>query len=253
VTGSTVRTGRDGDIDVVVLDSVANRNALSLALMSGLVDAVDASASGDGRALVLDHTGAVFCPGVDLKERLASGDDRHSRLFADVLRTLWRYPKPIVARVAGAARGGGMAMLSCCDVVVASSAASFAYSEVRVGVAPALVLAVTASKVGVGPLLPWMLTGDAFDPAEAQRLGLVHRVAGDADASLRPECDALRAAAPGALVATKQLARRLTGDGGLDALDAMEAVSVELFRTAEAAEGMAAFAERRPPSFANAH
>ena len=250
-TSSTVSTRRDGDIDVVVLDAPGNRNALSLALMDALVDAVEASASGDGRALVLDHTGSVFCPGVDLKERLAAGDDRHSRLFADVLRALWRYPKPIVARVTGAARGGGMAMLSCCDIVVASPAASFAYSEVRVGVAPALVLAVTVSKVGVGPLLPWMLTGEPFDAAEAQRLGLVHRV--EADASVGPECDALRAAAPGALVATKQLARRLSGGDGLDALDAMEAVSVELFRTAEAAEGMAAFAERRPPSFANSH
>jgi enoyl-CoA hydratase/carnithine racemase len=248
---TTVATRRDGDIDVVVLDSPANRNALSLALMDALGAAVDASASGDGRALVIDHTGSVFCPGVDLKERLASGDDRHSRMFADVLRSLWRYPKPIVARVAGAVRGGGMAMLSCCDVVVASSTASFAYSEVRVGVAPALVLAVTASKVGVGPLLPWMLTGESFDAAEAQRLGLVHRVDANGDASVAPECDALRAGAPGALVSTKRLGRRLTGGDDIGVLDAMEAMSVELFRTAEAAEGMAAFAERRQPSFAN--
>lgn len=249
----TVAVRRDGDIDVVVLDSPANHNALSLALMDALVAAVDASAAGDGRALVLDHSGSVFCPGVDLKERQASGDDRHSRLFADVLRTLMRYPKPIVARVNGAVRGGGMAMLSCCDIVVASSAASFAYSEVRVGVAPALVLAVTASKVAVGPLLPWMLTGAPFDAAEARALGLVHRVDADGDASVTPECDALRAGAPGALVTTKRLARLLTGGDGVDALDAMEVMSVELFRTAEAAEGMAAFAERRPPSFANSH
>jgi enoyl-CoA hydratase/carnithine racemase len=250
---STVAARRDGDIDVVVLDSPASRNALSLALMDALLGAVEASASGDGRALVVDHTGPVFCPGVDLTVRRASADDRHSRLFADLLRALWRYPKPIVARVAGAVRGGGMAMLSCCDVVVASSAASFAYSEVRVGVAPALVLAVTAPKVGVGPLVPWMLTGEPFDAAEAHRLGLVHRVDTRGDTSVAPECDALRAGAPGALVATKRLARQLTGGDDGSVLDAMEAMSVELFRTAEAAEGMAAFAERRSPSFANAH
>jgi enoyl-CoA hydratase/carnithine racemase len=144
-----------------------------------------------------------------------------------------------------------MAMLSCCDVVVASSTASFAYSEVRVGVAPALVLAVTASKVGVGPLLPWMLTGESFDAAEAQRLGLVHRVDANGDASVAPVCDALRAGAPGALVSTTRLGRRLTGGDDIGVLAAMEAMSVELFRTAEAAEGMAAFAERRQPSFAN--
>jgi enoyl-CoA hydratase/carnithine racemase len=253
MTVSTVVVRRDGDIDVVVLDSPANRNALSLALMEALLAAVQTSAAGDARALVVDHTGAVFCPGVDLKERLASDDDRHSRLFADLLRALWRYPKPIVARVAGAVRGGGMAMLACCDVVVASTAASFAYSEVRVGVAPALVLAVSAPKVGVGPLVPSMLTGEPFDAAEARRLGLVHRVDVDGDASVAPECDALRIGAPGALVATKRLARRMTASDDTTVLDAMEAMSVELFRTAEAAEGMAAFAERPCPSVANAH
>jgi enoyl-CoA hydratase/carnithine racemase len=249
----TVTVRRDGDIDVVTLDSPANHNALSLAVMESIVAAADASAAGDGRALVLDHTGAVFCPGVDLKERRAAGDDRHSRLFADVLRALWRYPKPIVARVDGVVRGGGMAMLSCCDIVVASSAASFAYSEVRVGVAPALVLAVTASKVSVGPLVPWMLTGAPFDAVEARALGLVHRVDTDGFASVTPECAALRAGAPGALAATKRLARRMTDAAGVDAIDAMEAMSVDLFRTAEAAEGMAAFAEHRPPSFAHQH
>lgn len=235
--------------DSFILDSPGNRNALSLALMDDLLRAIAASAQSDARALLLDHTGSVFCPGVDLKERLAAGDDRHSTRFGELLRALWSYPKPIVARVAGAARGGGMAVLACCDVVVASPSATFAYSEVRVGVAPALVLAVTAPKVAVGPLLPWMLSGEVFDAATAHDLGLVHRVSTDADVSLAPERDALRQAAPGALVATKRLARLHTGGDGVAALHAMEAESVALFRSAEAAEGMAAFTDRRPPAW----
>jgi enoyl-CoA hydratase/carnithine racemase len=246
---SLLKVGNDRDLDVVVLDSPANRNALSLELMTELLDAVTASAAGSARALVIDHAGSVFCPGVDLKERAAGHDDRHSTLFADLLRRMWDYPKPIVARVSGAARGGGMALLACCDIVVASQTSTFAYSEVLVGVAPALVLAVTAPLRPVGPLLPWMLTGTPFDAVTARALGLVHRVADEA-ASIDRECDALRRAAPNALRTTKRLVRQHAGASGSEGVTEMETLSAQLFRSAEAAEGMAAFRARRSPEWA---
>jgi enoyl-CoA hydratase/carnithine racemase len=130
-----------------------------------------------------------------------------------------------------------MALTACADIVVASERASFAYSEVKVGVAPALVLAVT--KVPSAPLLPWLVTGEPFDAETALRLGLVTRL-GD---SLDPELIAIRAAGPEAIKTVKALART-----GID-LDGAERLSAELFAGEEAREGMAAFAERRPPAW----
>lgn len=249
MTAKLVETRHDAAIDIVVLHSPSNRNALSLQLMEELRDAIEFSAEGGARALFLDHTGPVFCPGVDLKERNAAKDDRHSVLFAELLRVLWDHPTPILARVSGAARGGGMALLACCDIVVASNNATFAYSEVLVGVAPALVLAVTAPLRPVGPLLPWMLSGLSFDATTAKSLGLIHRVA-EGEATMDEECDALRRAAPGALQATKRLARQHARAPGSEVVTDMEAVSAALFRSPEAAEGMAAFLARRPPDWA---
>ncbi|HEU5448994.1 MAG TPA: enoyl-CoA hydratase-related protein, partial [Acidimicrobiia bacterium] len=131
------------------------------------------------------------------------------------------------------------------------SSATFAYSEVLVGVAPALVLAATAPLRPVGPLLPWMLTGLPFDAATARSLGLVYRV-GDEAASIDNECEALRHAAPEALRTTKRLARQHAGAPGREALAEMAAMSVELFCSPEATEGMAAFAGHRPPAWVGA-
>jgi enoyl-CoA hydratase/carnithine racemase len=232
VKASTAIEQRDG-FDVVTLTSERNRNALSLAMLEELLEHV---ASSTGRGLVLDHEGPVFCAGVDIRERQTKGG--HSELLAQLLRALSAFPRPVLCRVDGPVRGGGMALTACADIVVASPRASFAYSEVKVGVAPALVLAVT--KVPTAPLLPWLLTGEPFDAETALRLGLVTRL-GD---SLDPELAAIRAAGPHAVETVKAVART-----GID-IDAAEALSAELFAGDEAREGMAAFAERRPAAWA---
>jgi enoyl-CoA hydratase/carnithine racemase len=231
VKASTAIDHRDG-FDVVTLTSEHNRNALSLQMLEELLEHVAAST---GRGLVLDHAGPVFCAGVDIRERQTKTG--HSQLLARLLRALTAYPRPFLCRVDGPVRGGGMALTACADIVVASERASFAYSEVKVGVAPALVLAVT--KVPSAPLLPWLVTGEPFDAETALRLGLVTRL-GD---SLDPELVAIRAAGPEAIKTVKALART-----GID-LDGAERLSAELFAGEEAREGMAAFAERRPPAW----
>jgi enoyl-CoA hydratase len=230
---------RDG-ADVVTLASPHNRNALSLPLLDEVLTHVHANAEGDARALVLDHDGPVFCAGVDLRERSRSGG--HSARLARLLRVLWEHPKPVLCRVDGAVRGGGMGLVACADVAVASPRATFAYSEVKVGVAPALVLAVTLPKLAPGPLLPWLLTGEPFGADTARALGLVSRV-GD---SLGGELEALRAAGPRALATV----RRLALPDVTAALAEAERVSAELFAGDEAREGMAAFLARRPPAWA---
>jgi enoyl-CoA hydratase/carnithine racemase len=231
------RRERRAGADVVTLASPHNRNALSLRLLEELLDHVRAS---DGRALLLDHAGPVFCAGVDLRERAVA--DGHSALLARLLRALWAHPAPVLCRVAGPVRGGGMGLVACADVVVASAEATFAYSEVKVGVAPALVLAVTLPKLAPGPLLPWLLTGEPFGAETARGLGLVSRIGDGPDAELA----AIAAAGPEAL----RTVRRLALPAVTAALAEAERLSAELFAGAEAREGMAAFLARRPPAWA---
>lgn len=252
MTSARIRYEQVRSIDVLTLASPRNRNAMSVQMLDEMIAAVAASAAGTGRALLLDHEGPVFCAGIDLKERRAVGPDdrRHSTLLAELLRELWAYPKPVLCRIDGPVRGGGMGLVACADVVVASQRATFAYSEVRVGVAPALVAAVAFQKIAVGPLLPWLLTGEAFDAATAQRLGLVSRVGDDEGLSLDPELAAVIASAPVAVRTMKQLSRRPPAVDFDECLEHMQAVSAQLFASPEAREGMTAFAERRLPDWA---
>jgi enoyl-CoA hydratase/carnithine racemase len=251
VTGRLVRAERSGPIDVLVLDSPHNRNALSIRLLEELLQHVGRSAAGEARALVLDHDGPVFCAGVDLRERreLGTAAQTHSDLLGRLLQELWVYPEPVLCRVAGAVRGGGMGLVACSDIVVASRAASFAYSEVRVGVAPALVASVALAKAPLGLLLPWLLTGEPFGADVARQMGLVSRVTTDAP-SLEPETSAIVKGGPKAMRAIKRLARDLSAADVRERLEEMVALSAQLFADPEALEGMAAFSDRRPPAWA---
>jgi methylglutaconyl-CoA hydratase len=180
--------------------------------------------------------------------RSTESGETHTSLLARLLTELWAYPKPVLCRVGGPVRGGGIVLVACCDVVVATGAASFAFSEVRVGVAPAMVAAVALRKVPLGLLLPSLLTGEPFDARAAERLGLVSSVSDD-DGALGRVADAILLGAPGALRTTKSLARDLAGASVADVLRETQSLSAALFADAEAQEGMAAFAERRPPSW----
>lgn len=255
-------------MDVVWLDSPGTKNALSLQMLDDLIEIVRRSAADDdARGLVIDHTGSVFCAGVDVRERrlLPEGERNHSEALAELYAALWSYPKPVVARVAGAVRGGGIGLLVCADAVIATEAASFAFSEVRVGVAPALVGGLAAAKLGAGVLAPHLLTGSTFGPEEALRVGLVTEIAAnrrtaDVDelasdrsnggaAELSEFIDALSLGAPGATAVTKALLRRFTTVDVPRLIEEMTSLSAELFAAPEGREGMRAFAERRRPSW----
>jgi enoyl-CoA hydratase/carnithine racemase len=202
--------------------------------------------------LVLDHTGDIFCAGVDLKERLSMHGDphRHSQLLGRLLSALWNCPSPVDCRVAGRVRGGGMGLAACSDFVVCSPRSDFAFSEVRVGVAPALVGNFSLAGISSRALKPWLLTGEIFDASEALRLALITRIATDDATSIDREIAALLKGAPESQKLTKRLARELAGEAPGNALAAMQRLSADLFATAEAAEGMAAFTERRSPAWA---
>lgn len=238
-----VRRGPRRGFDSLLLDSQANRNALSLELLEELVSAVRESAASGSRGLLIEHAGPSFCSGVDLKQRGAMdrSDSSHSRLLAELLRELWVYPKPAVAVVDGAVRGGGLGLLACMDVVVASRSSTFAYSESRVGVAPALVMAVTLPATQGRALMPYLLSGAAFDAAVAAGLGLVHLLEAPVDSVL----ESLVQGAPIAQATIKRLGRQWAEPGMEALLAEMTSLSGDLFAGEEAREGMAAFAERR--------
>lgn len=236
--------------DHLVLASPANRNALSLHMLEELIDRVGASAAGRGRGLAISHAGTAFCAGVDLRERRALGrrEDAHSRLLGALLLALWNHPKPVVIAMDGAVRGGGMGLLACADLVLASPASTFAYSETRVGVAPALVMAVTLPSAPRRLLMPWLLSGAVFAAEEALALGLVTQIDEEPRTTgLAAALDALMAGAPYAQRSVKRLSRAAFGLDLPAVIDRATRESADLFLGAEADEGMAAFAEKRPP------
>src|SRR3712207_7386401 len=136
-----VRTGTVAGITTLTLDSPANRNALSTPLMRELLGALTtALTDASVRAVVVSHTGPVFCSGADLKETAEARADGRvpAEMLADVLAAIWEFPKPVVARVAGPARAGGLGLIAAADIAVCTRAATFAFSEVRLGVIPAV-------------------------------------------------------------------------------------------------------------------
>ncbi len=234
-------------VATLTLNSPANRNALSRAMRSQLRAALTDALADDGvRVVVLDHTGRVFCSGMDLSEAAGSGaEDQGVREFPELLSIIWSAAKPVVAVVRGPARAGGVGLLAACDVVVAGASATFAFSEVRLGVVPAVISAVVLPRMVPHVAHRLMLTGQVFDAETAARGGLVDLVVPDADVDgeVRAQLVHLTAGAPSALAATKRLLRARNPDLRFD--DLLE-LSARFFAGEEGQEGIAAFREKRP-------
>ena len=234
-------------VATLTLDSPANRNALSRALRAQLREALDGALADDAvRVVVLDHTGRVFCSGMDLSEAAGGGvQDQGLREFPDLLESIWTSPKPVVAVVRGPARAGGVGLLAACDVVVAAESATFAFSEVRLGLVPAVISAVVLPRMVPHVAHRLMLTGNVFDAATAETGGLVDLVVPDADVDgeLRAQLVELTSGAPTALAETKRLLRARTPDLCFDEL--LE-LSARFFASDEGQEGIASFREKRP-------
>jgi methylglutaconyl-CoA hydratase len=234
-------------VATLTLDSPANRNALSKAMRAQLRAAVEQALADDAvRVLVLDHTGRVFCSGMDLAEAAGGGaQEQGVREFPDLLQLLWSSPKPVLAAVRGPARAGGVGLLSACDVVVAGASATFGFSEVRLGLVPAVISAVCLPRMVPHVAHRLMLTGEVFDAATAATGGLVDLAVPDeeVDTALAAQVTALAAGAPTALAETKRLLRSRTP--GLDFAPLLE-LSARFFAGEEGQEGIAAFREKRP-------
>ncbi len=254
-TGSTgdplVQLARDGAVGTITLDSPRNRNALSRRLMEELGAALaEVAADPTVRAVVLTGTGPAFCSGADLSER--GEPEGPGAALPAVLRALSELPQPVVARVNGHTRGGGIGLVAACDLAVAPSSATFAFSEVRVGVAPAMIAVPALAVMGRRAFVRYALTGEPFDAQSAEAAGLLTAVVDEdsLDSWVGAVVGSVAKGSPVALAATKALPAALAGRDLLDAYAAMSALSAELFAGPDAAEGIAAFMEKRPPSWA---
>jgi enoyl-CoA hydratase/carnithine racemase len=245
-----VRLTRTGPVARVTLDSPSNANALSSRMLRELRDALERCGRDDGvRAVVLTGEGRVFCSGVDMAERLHAPSGHPGPTISEVVSVLAALPKPVVARVQGHVRGGGTGLVAAADLAVAPERVTFAFTEVRVGVAPAVVAVPVLRRMTRRAFERWALTGEPFGAAEAAASGLLS-AAVPLDDDLDPWVDAALAAvlrgAPAALARTKTLPDLCAGPWE-DALAAAQRLSDELFASPWGREGMSAFLERRSP------
>ncbi len=240
-----------GGVGTITLDSPANRNALSAAVRAGLRLALDAAASDTAvRVVLLTHRGPVFCSGMDLKEEAVAGPGEQGvRELPAILRRVARCPKPVVARVGGPARAGGVGLLAAADIVVAARSATFAFSEVRIGLIPAVITVPVLHRVAPWAARELLLTGEVFGAARALEIGLLTAVDDDVDAGVARYVRLLLAGGPTALAGTKALLQAGLDDS-TERYERLLKISAAQFASAEAREGGRSFAEKRPASWA---
>ncbi|MFF0815767.1 enoyl-CoA hydratase family protein [Rhodococcus sp. NPDC003318] len=255
-----VRSEVSGGFVTLTLDSPHNRNAISSRLVGELREALaDAAADDAVRAVVLTHTGSTFCAGADLSEASGATDADPASLAAgrtaqmtELLRAFLELPKPIVAKVDGHVRAGGMGLVGACDLAAAGPASSFALTESRLGLAASIISLTVLPRMSSRAAGRYFLTGERFGPAEAEAMGLITTAAADADATVAAWLGELARASPQGLAESKKLTTaRMLADFDRYG-DEVAAQSARLFGSAEALEGMTAFLQRRPPWWAPA-
>ncbi|HSK14703.1 MAG TPA: enoyl-CoA hydratase-related protein [Gaiellaceae bacterium] len=241
---SALRIERDGPVLRVTIAKPERRNAFDAALIAELTEAFAAVA--DARAVVLAGDGPSFCAGADVEWQRASVDLSYDENVTDALR-LYRMleaidecPAPVVARIQGFALGGGSGVAACADVVVAAEDAVFGFTEVRLGIVPAVISPFVLRRIGGGPARRYFLTGERFDAEAALRIGLVHEIAPDPDEAVARVVEHLLAGGPEAVRAAKRLVR--DRPGGEDAAQ----LAAGLRTSDEGQEGLRAFLEKRP-------
>jgi methylglutaconyl-CoA hydratase len=244
MTDELVHLSVQSGVATITMDSPANRNALSTPLRAQLLDALERSADDDAmRVVVLDHTGPVFCAGMDLTE-----PPEAVRALPRILERIWTHPKPVVVKLAGPARAGGVGLVAAADIAVAAQQVTFAFTEVRLGVVPAVISAAVLPQLLPRPAHELFLTGETFDAARAVAIGLLTSTvpAGQLDAEVTRYTGMLTKGGPQALALTKQLLR---APAMAHDFAPLADLSAERFASAEGREGIRAFAEKRLPSW----
>jgi methylglutaconyl-CoA hydratase len=244
---SALRVERDGPLLRVTLARPERRNAFDAALIRELTEAF--ADVGDARAVVLAGEGESFCAGADVDWQRSAIDLSYEENVEDALR-LYRMleaidscPAPVVARVQGYALGGGSGLVCCADIAVAAPDSTFGFSEVKLGIVPAVVSPFVFARIGTAAARRLFLTGERFDAKTALRIGLVHAVAEDLDGALERIISELLSSGPAATRAAKQLIRDRPGG------EAAAHLAAKLRTSPEGQEGLRGFLEKRSPNW----
>jgi methylglutaconyl-CoA hydratase len=238
----------------ITLDRPASRNALSSALVAELKAHLTAALADTAvRAIVLTGEGSAFCAGADLKSGgdVARPGEGGSNPFVDIMRLMREGPKPVICAVNGTAFGGGLGLIASADIAIAVDSAKFSFSEVRIGVIPAMISVVVLPKLGEHNTMRLFLTAERFSAAEALGYGLLHKVvpAEELEAAVDAEVAAIAKGGPVAVSEAKSLVREVAKLDINDGFAYAQAKIATLFASAEAAEGMGAFIEKRAPAW----
>jgi methylglutaconyl-CoA hydratase len=247
---------RQGPVGLLTMDRAERHNAFDDAIIAELTEALRSMEADEGvRVVVLSGAGKSFSAGADLNwmKRMAGFSVEENRRdamgLATLLRTLAHLRKPTIARVHGAAYGGGVGLVACCDVAIATQKASFGLTEAKLGLIPAAISPYVVSAIGERAARRFFLTAERFDAAEAFRLGLVHDLAADEadlDEKIGAIVDAMLACSPAAQIAAKELIRAVADRPVTSELIQDTADRIAKIRASpEGREGVAAFLEKR--------
>ncbi len=241
-------------VQTVTLADVENRNALGAVVINGLHDAITAANDDPAiRAVVVTNEGSTFCAGANLKERSGAASGPEPKLgFDELIEEIQASPTPILGKIRGHVVGGGNGVVAALDIAIAQDDVKFGFTEVRLGVAPAIISVVCLPKMRRGDAMEAFLRGNRFSAVRAAELGLIQRaVPADAlDAAVDEVLDDLRLAGPQALAAAKRLVYDVPAMGTKEAFAYTADLSARLFRSEEAAAGMKAFLAREKPPWA---
>jgi methylglutaconyl-CoA hydratase len=247
VSVSALRIERDGGVLRVTLARPERRNAFDAALIAELTEAF--TSIGDARAVVLAGDGESFCAGADVDWQRASIELSYEENVEDALRlhrmceAIDRCPAPVVVHAHGHALGGGSGLVACADIAVAATDTVFGFSEVRLGIIPAVISPFVFAKIGTGQARRWFLTGERFGAEVALRIGLVHEVSDAPEEAVAAIVEALLAGGPEAVRAAKTLAlERPTGRETAE-------IAAKRRTSDEGQEGLRAFLEKRAPEW----
>jgi methylglutaconyl-CoA hydratase len=243
---SGLRIERDGHVLRVTLAKPERRNAFDAELIRDLTEAF--ADVGNARAVVLAGDGPSFCAGADIDWHRASIDLSFDEIVEDNIRlyrmceTIDSCPAPVVVRVQGFALGGGSGLVACSDIAIAAPDATFGFSEVKLGIIPAVISPFVLPKIGA-QARRYFLTGERFGAETALRIGLVHELAEDLDAAVGRVVSELLTSGPEAVQAAKRLVRERPGG------ETTARIAARLRSGAEGQEGLRAFLEKRDPGW----
>lgn len=237
-------------VTTLTLDTPHNRNAISAALVEELSSGLVQAGKDPGiRAIVLTHTGGTFCAGADLTEAGGSVESRTQQMLA-LLRLILETPKPVIGRVDGHVRAGGMGLVGACDIVVAGPSSTFALTEARLGLAPSIISLTVLPRLDSRAASRYFLTGEKFGAHEAESIGLISEATGDTESTTADLLASILQASPQGLAESKYLTTMATLAGFDRYGDLLAEHSARLFASDEAREGMMSFLQKRPASWA---